>query len=79
MNRENLDATPDEVAVVADSGRESLNAARDRWPCGCAKGFTPHGVGWSDCIFTDEGRARMETPAAAVVDARQRETEVDDA
>ena len=24
------------------------------WPCGCVKGMTAHGAGWSDCIVSDE-------------------------
>lgn len=37
----------------------------ERWPCGCAVGVTPHGVGWKDCIFTREQRAKMEADVAA--------------
>jgi hypothetical protein len=25
--------------------------SKERWPCGCVKGETPHGVGWADCEF----------------------------
>ena len=28
------------------------------WPCGCAKGMTPHGVGWRDCIFSDDQKEK---------------------
>lgn len=43
---------------LGPDAREGVD--RERWPCGCAKGYTPHGAGWSDCIATNEDRARWE-------------------
>jgi hypothetical protein len=44
-------------------GTRSLLSDVETWPCGCAKGMTPHGAGWSDCIVSNEQKATWKLDA----------------
>jgi len=49
----------------AVNARDAANPPEwyQEWPCGCVVGYTEHGIGWSDCQYTQEQKRQQRQRA----------------